>query len=54
MVHQEHDDHAEKGAQQRNPLVVVPGMQSYIEATSFVRATHLKLGLQPGDFVMLA
>ena len=27
MVHEEHHDHAEKGAKQRDPLVIVPGIQ---------------------------
>ena len=52
MVHQEHDDHAEKGAKKRDPLVVVPEIQ--LKLDGFKKATHLKLGLHPGDFVMLA
>ena len=29
MVHQEHDDHTEQGAEKGNPLVVIPGIQSH-------------------------
>ena len=52
MVHQEHDDHTEQGAKEGDPLVVIPGIQCHNLFCG--STTHLKLGLQPGDLVMLA